>query len=78
MPFNEQFIRCSKCSNQVPATFLDSNGVCIHCRTRGRPSNWQLREQQRLEKQHVSVKEPLCEYCRKPKKGFGFCRNCGK
>ncbi len=77
MPFNEQFIKCSRCGNQVAPTYLDSRGVCIHCRTMGKPTDWELREQKRLEK-HTGEKVPLCEYCRKPKKGTGFCRNCGK
>ena len=77
MPFNEQFKRCVKCTNQVAPIYLDSNGVCIHCRTRGRPTDWEMREQKRLEKQIVE-KVQLCEFCHKPKRGSGFCRNCGK
>ena len=79
MPFNDAFVKCSRCTNQVPAAFLDSNNVCIHCRTRGRPSDWELREQKKLEKQaQTPAKVIVCEYCRKPKRDAGFCRNCGK
>ncbi len=78
MPFNDQFVKCSKCGNQVAPTYLDSRGICVHCRTMGRPTDWEMREQKRLEKQAAVVKEEVCEFCHKPKRGTGFCRNCGK
>ena len=78
MPFNEQFVKCTKCTNQVPSAYLDSRGICINCRTRGKSSDWSMREQKRLERQQPVARGPVCENCNRPKKDEGFCRNCGK
>ncbi|MFH0832718.1 MAG: hypothetical protein V1900_03305 [Candidatus Aenigmatarchaeota archaeon] len=64
---SSEFSKCTKCGAVTQKMNLDSDGVCIYCRTTGRHTEWQQRADKKLERIENAPKKYMVE-----------CPICGK